>query len=188
VVADGPLDSIRGKTGRVRYVVGIDEKNAEAGRKAPAASEVERALGAIPGIRSARELPTDETAHKIEVIGPQDTDLRAEIFRLVVQKGWTLLELRRDAQSLDAVFRDLTKGDERADRGDAWAAAHGSADDDEEGEDEEDEEDEDAKPATATKAAAKPAEDEEDDDDEDDDDEDDDDEDEEEVKQPERKG
>src|SRR5690349_18686537 len=122
VVADGPLDSIRNKTGRVRYVLTVDEKNAEAGRKAPAAAEVQSALSAMSGIRSARELPTDETAHKIEVIGPQDTDLRAEIFRLVVQKGWTLLELRRDAQSLDAVFRDLTKGDERADRGDAWAA------------------------------------------------------------------
>jgi ABC-2 type transport system ATP-binding protein len=187
VVADGPLDSIRNKTGRLRYVVTIDEKNAEAGRKAPSAAELESALAAISGIRSARELPTDETAHKIEVIGPQDTDLRAEIFRLIVQKGWTLLELRRDAQSLDAVFRDLTKGDERADRGDAWAAAHPSAEDDE---DAEDEEEEAAAPAQkSTKAATKPAD---DDDDEEDDDEDDDDDDEEDddedEKQPERKG
>ncbi len=35
----------------------------------------------------------------------------------MVQKSWTLLELRRDAQSLDVVFRELTRGDERADRG-----------------------------------------------------------------------
>ncbi len=181
VVADGPLDSIRNKTGRVRYVVTIDEKNAEAGRKAPSVSEVEGALSGMSGIRSARELPTDETAHKIEVIGPQDNDLRAEIFRLVVQKGWTLLELRRDAQSLDAVFRDLTKGDERADRGDAWAAAH--APDDDEVDEDDDDDDKAAKPA---KAAAKPAEDE--DEDEEDEDEDEDDEDEEEAKQPERKG
>jgi ABC-2 type transport system ATP-binding protein len=34
----------------------------------------------------------------------------------VVAKGWTLLELRRDAQTLEDVFRDLTKGDERRDR------------------------------------------------------------------------
>jgi ABC-2 type transport system ATP-binding protein len=183
VVADGPLDSIRGKTGRVRYVVGIDEKNAEAGRKAPSASEIQSALGALSGIRSARELPTDETAHKIEVIGPQDTDLRAEIFRLVVQKGWTLLELRRDAQSLDAVFRDLTKGDERADRGDAWAAAHAPDDDDEE--EDEDDEEEDAKAADTAKAET---DEEDDDEDEEDDDEDEEDEDEDEAKQPERKG
>jgi ABC-2 type transport system ATP-binding protein len=160
VVADGPLDSIRSKTGRVRYVVTIDEKNAEMGKRAPSATEAESAFGAISGIRSARELPTDETAHKIELIGPQDTDLRAEIFRLVVTKGWTLLELRRDAQSLDAVFRDLTKGDERADRGDAWAAAHAPLDEDEEEEDE-------AAPANA----ASDDEDEEEDEDEEDSDE-----------------
>jgi ABC-2 type transport system ATP-binding protein len=173
VVADGPLDNIRNKTGRVRYVVTIDEKHAELGKRAPSAPEVQTALGAMMGVRSARELPTDETAHKIELIGPQDTDLRAEIFRLIVQKGWTLLELRRDAQSLDAVFRDLTKGDERADRGDAWAAAHAPTD-----EDEGDEEDEEAAPAKAA-----PSDDDEEDE-EDEDEEDEDEEDEEEAPKP----
>jgi ABC-2 type transport system ATP-binding protein len=161
VVADGPLDNIRNKTGRVRYVVTIDEKNAEMGKRAPSVAEAQNALSAISGMRSARELPTDETAHKIELIGPQDTDLRAEIFRLIVTKGWTLLELRRDAQSLDAVFRDLTKGDERADRGDAWAAAHAPD------EDEEEDEDEEAAPAKGGSAADEEEDEEEDEDDED---------------------
>jgi len=172
VVADGPLDSITAKTGRVRYVVAIDEKNAEMGKKAPGIAEVQSALGALMGVRSTKELPTDETAHRMELIGPQDTDLRAEIFRLVVQKGWTLLELRRDAQSLDAVFRDLTRGDERADRGDAWAAAHAPvASDEDDGE----EDDEDEKPVAKTAKAAPADEDEDDDDESDDEDEDDDD-------------
>src|SRR5262245_41595893 len=80
-VADVLHDSIGGKTGRVRYVVTVDEKNAEAGRKAPSASEVQNALSGLSGAKGARELPTDETAHKVEVLGPQDSDLRAEIFR-----------------------------------------------------------------------------------------------------------
>jgi ABC-2 type transport system ATP-binding protein len=172
VVADGPLDNIRSKTGRVRYVVTIDEKNAEMGKRAPSAAEVESALGAMMGVRGAKELPTDETAHKVEIIGPQDTDLRAEIFRLVVQKGWTLLELRRDTQSLDAVFRDLTKGDERADRGDAWASAHAPV--------EEDEEEDEEEPAHAAPGAG--------DEDDEDEDEADSDDDEEEEKPAARKG
>jgi ABC-2 type transport system ATP-binding protein len=185
VVADGPLDNIRGKTGRVRYLVTVDEKNAEAGRRAPSIAEVQSALSGLSGAKSARELPTDETAHKFEVIGPQNADLRAEIFRLMVQKGWTLLELRRDAQSLDAVFRDLTRNDEKADRGDAWAAAHaadaGSGDDDEEedGEDEDDEEEETSDKADA-KSSSKKAEEDDEDEEEDDEDEEEDDEDEEE--------
>ena len=132
VVADGPLDEIRGKTGRVRYVVAIDEQRAEASNKPPAVAQAQEALERLTGVKSVRELPTDEKAHKFELSGAQDSDIRAEIFRLMVAKGWTLLELRRDAQSLDAVFRDLTRGDEKLDRGANWAAA----DEEEEEEDE----------------------------------------------------
>jgi ABC-2 type transport system ATP-binding protein len=137
VVADGPLDDIRARTGRVRYVVTIDEQRAEAGNKPPSAMAVQEALQRIDGTRSVSELPTDETAHKFEVSGPQDSDLRAEIFRLVVAKGWTLLELRREAQSLDAVFRDLTRREERLDRG-----YEGDGDDEESEEDADDEDSE----------------------------------------------
>ena len=131
VVADGPLDEIRGKTGRVRYVVTIDEQRAEAKNQPPAAAQAQEALERLPGVKTVRELPTDEKAHKFELSGAQDSDLRAEIFRLMVAKGWTLLELRRDAQSLDAVFRDLTRGDEKLDRGASWAAAQDDENDEE---------------------------------------------------------
>lgn len=111
VVADGALEDIRARAGSVRYVVSIDEQ------KGPKFAELQAALQALPGIKRVKELPTDEREHRVELAGAQDGDLRAEIFRLSVDKGWTLLELRRDAQSLDAVFRDLTKGDEALDRG-----------------------------------------------------------------------
>jgi ABC-2 type transport system ATP-binding protein len=161
VVADGPLDEIRAKTGRVRYVVTIDERHAEAGSKAPVAKEVDEALRKLSGAAAIRELPTDESAHKFELSGPHDADLRAEIFRLMVAKSWTLLELRRDAQSLDAVFRDLTRGDEKLDRGVDWS-------------DDEDEDDEDDAPRAAKAGAAAVDDEDDEDDDEDDDDEDDD--------------
>jgi ABC-2 type transport system ATP-binding protein len=145
VVADGALDDIRGKTGRVRYVIAVDEKHAEAGHQAPSAEAARSALEKITGARSVRELPTDEKAHKFELVGAQDSDLRAEIFRLVVAKGWTLLELRRDAQSLDAVFRDLTRGDEKLDRGADWKSSEDDdvADDDAGDSDDDDDDDDD---------------------------------------------
>jgi len=168
VVADGPLDEIRSKTGRVRYVVTIDEKRAEAGSKAPGAKEVDEALKKLSGASAIRELPTDESAHKFELSGPQDADLRAEIFRLIVAKSWTLLELRKDAQSLDAVFRDLTRGDERLDRGADWQDGEG---------DEEDEDDDEEEAPRKTAKASVPADDEDEDDDEDEEEDDDEDED-----------
>jgi ABC-2 type transport system ATP-binding protein len=141
VVADGALENIRGKTGRVRYLVTVDEKRGEGGNNAPSSQVLEQALSRLDGVRQVRELPTDETAHKFEVHGPQDSDLRAEIFRLMVAKGWTLLELRRDAQSLDAVFRDLTRGDEKLDRGADWKDGREDEEDEEETKDEEEETD-----------------------------------------------
>jgi ABC-2 type transport system ATP-binding protein len=120
VVADGALEDIRSRTGAIRYMVSVDEKHGEAGRPAPSASEAQSSFQALPGCRKVEEKPSDEQAHRFEITGPESSDLRPEIFRLVVQKGWTLLELKRDAQSLDSVFRDLTRGDERLDRGADW--------------------------------------------------------------------
>jgi ABC-2 type transport system ATP-binding protein len=74
-------------------------------------------LRGIKGALAVSELPTDESAHSFELDGDRGGDLRADLFRLAVGKKWTLLELRRDAQTLDDVFRDLTRADERRDRG-----------------------------------------------------------------------
>ncbi len=36
-------------------------------------------------------------------------DIRAEVFRAVVERGWTLLEMRTERSSLEDVFRELTR-------------------------------------------------------------------------------
>ncbi|MCA9631223.1 MAG: ATP-binding cassette domain-containing protein [Myxococcales bacterium] len=179
VVADGVLDDIRARQGRLRYTVTIDEKNAVKG-SAPKAEEVAAALRALKDASNVRELPTDEKAHKFELVSPENVDLRGELFRVAFDKGWMLLELRRDAQSLDAVFRDLTKGDEAKDRGrkvdDAVDEEFGDDEDDEDYDDEEEEEDD------SEASASDESEDEDEESDDDDDDESDDDEDDEEDK------
>ncbi len=139
IVADGPLDEIRAKSGRVRYVVAIQESAGETpyrGKGAPPKKgEVEDALGKVDGVKKMDELPTDDRAHAYELTSEQGVDLRPEIFRMIVEKGWVLLELHRDAQTLEDVFRSLTIGDERRNR----SLAADSADDEVDDEDEEDE-------------------------------------------------
>ncbi|HSN98288.1 MAG TPA: ATP-binding cassette domain-containing protein [Candidatus Nanopelagicales bacterium] len=124
VVADGPLDNIRGRSGKVRYVITVHEQKVfegegsrAGGRKPPSAEEVQEALAKLPGVTGVTELPTDDKAHSFQLLGALGQDIRPELFALVVQKGWLLLEMRRDAQSLEDVFKALTKGDERRDRG-----------------------------------------------------------------------
>lgn len=161
VVADGPLDDIRAKSDKVRYVVMVHEQRVldgvegyrSSGKKPPTAQEVQDALSKLPGASAVSELPTDDKAHRFQFMGPHGSDIRPELFMLMVQKGWLLLEMRRDAQTLEDVFKVLTKGDERKDRGrkfadqddedDASAATAAAAGDDEDDEEEEEEGDED---------------------------------------------
>jgi ABC-2 type transport system ATP-binding protein len=159
VVADGSLDDIRARSGKVRYRLLIDEKNALRG-SAPSEDEVYAAISGLSGVASLKDTPTDDRAHGFEIRGKTDADLRAEIYRMCVDKGWIILELVRESQTLESVFQDLTRGDDRAARGlmiddedddddddddDVRASAAGTSsdDEDEEEDDEDDEEDED---------------------------------------------
>lgn len=153
VVADGPLDDIRvSKSGQVRYIVTIHEKRVLDGgpaKKAPSAQEVQEAFEQLPGIGAVSELPTDETVHSFQLLGASGGDIRPEIFAMIVQKGWLLMELRREARSLEDVFKALTKGDEAKDRGRVVAEEDEAGDEEEDeeddaSEDEEDESDDDA--------------------------------------------
>jgi ABC-2 type transport system ATP-binding protein len=117
IVADGNLDEVRARSGAVTYTLSVDEQSGEGGKAAPKAAEVRAALEKIKGATKVNERPSDEKAHRFLIAGANDGDLRADIFRLAVAQSWTLLELQREAQSLEGVFRELTRGDEKLDRG-----------------------------------------------------------------------
>ena len=142
VVADGAIDEVRARGGRVRYNVMIDEKNGLRG-PAPSSDEVKAAFEKLDGVLSSKELPTDDRAHGLTLFGVHSADLRADIFKLCVDKGWVLLEMGRDIQKLEDVFKSLTKGDENADRLRATPAAVDEDESDDEADDEESDESDD---------------------------------------------
>jgi ABC-2 type transport system ATP-binding protein len=151
IVADGAIDEIRAKGGKVRrYSISIQETAGDQPYRGtgqfPKQAEVEDALRSVKGTKKVAELPTDEHAHTYELTSEQQTDLRPELFKLIVDKGWVLLELHRDTQKLEDVFRDLTIGDERRNRtvGAKKSAAPIEQEEEDEEEDEEDDEEEDA--------------------------------------------
>jgi len=157
IVADGPLDEIRAKSGRVRYVVSIQESASAGSYRGrglpPKQSEVEEALGKLDGVKKVGELPTDDRAHMYELVSEQEVDLRPEVFKLVVDKGWVMLELHRDSQTLEDVFRSLTIGDERRNRqltSSGQAQSADDEDDDDSAEDEDEDEAESPKSAGAS--------------------------------------
>ncbi len=145
IVADGPLDEIRARSGKVRYVVWIQESSGALPYRGtgspPKQDEVEEALRKLPGVSGVNALPTDERAHAFSLSTETKDDLRPEIFALIAQKGWVLLELHRDAQTLENVFRNLTLGDELRNRR-LGQEEEEEEEDEEEDEDEQDEEEE----------------------------------------------
>jgi ABC-2 type transport system ATP-binding protein len=142
IVADGPLEEIRAKSGKVRYVIAVQE----GGKASPVKSEIESALRSIKGISKVHELPTDDKAHAYELAADQEADIRPELFQMVVQKGWVLLELHRDAQTLEDVFRHLTVGEAKRNR--KLGAPQETAARDEEDEDEDDDDEGDSESAS----------------------------------------
>jgi ABC-2 type transport system ATP-binding protein len=99
IVADGTLGELREKVvGQSRVVV--DSKGADR-------AEIVRAVGALDGIRAVTDKRVGGwTQLTIECDGKSDR--RAEIHRLISEKGWQLRELRRSVGSLEDFFVQVT--------------------------------------------------------------------------------
>ncbi len=91
IAARGTLDEVRALAGGVRYVAEIAASDAE-----PAA--VAAAVGGLESVDQVR--PRDDGALEIRA----DGDPRADVARLVVQRGWSLAALDRDVPDLEEAF------------------------------------------------------------------------------------
>ena len=71
-------------------------------------AEVSQALAMVAGVK--RVIPRDENRYALEV--DLDYEVRPEVARLVVQKGWDLLELKTEEFTLEDVFLNLVTEEE----------------------------------------------------------------------------
>ena len=118
-------------------------KDAAGASKPPTKVEVFEAMKTIKGLHAVEDVPSDEKAHSFALQASGDSDIRQEIYQLVVHKGWILLELHRDAQTLGDVFRNLTKAESRVARGLRASEEVDDTDDEDEDEDEDENQDKD---------------------------------------------
>ena len=72
------------------------------------ASVTRSALMALSGVRQVSETDRHEQTVGFEVAADADRDIRRDVARLVVDKGWGLLELRPMRLSLEDIFLQLT--------------------------------------------------------------------------------
>jgi ABC-2 type transport system ATP-binding protein len=60
---------------------------------------------ALTVVESTRQM----SERRWELLAESEADIRPEVFNYVVQQGWTLLELRQLARSVEEVFQELTR-------------------------------------------------------------------------------
>ena len=105
LVADGTPDELRARErgSRYRLVMEASGTTAEA---------VKARLVGIKGVSRCEPVRGEDGAHSFTLDAAGDEDLRKVLFRAAVDNKWTLLELHREAVSLETVFRNLTTREE----------------------------------------------------------------------------
>ncbi len=101
IVADGSTQSIKQTAGRERMIF-ITLDNADF-------AAVRERLEALEGIVRIESLPPSEThLLDIKICVNSDADIRKDIYRIIRQTDWQLLEFRQETQTLEHIFRELT--------------------------------------------------------------------------------
>jgi ABC-2 type transport system ATP-binding protein len=105
LVADGTPDELRAREKATRYRLVIEANGATP-------DLIKTKLGALAGVVGCEKVEGEAKALTFAIDGTASSDLRKALFRMAVDSKWTLLELTRQAASLEDVFRNLTTGEE----------------------------------------------------------------------------
>jgi ABC-2 type transport system ATP-binding protein len=105
LVADGTPDELRAREKATRYRLVVESNGA-------AADAVKDKVAGVSGVVQCLKVAGEDGSHTFAIDGEAKSDLRKQLFRAAVDNKWTLLELTREAASLEDVFRNLTTGEE----------------------------------------------------------------------------
>jgi len=102
LVADGTPDALRARERGSRYRVVVESNGV-------AKDAIRDRLASLSGVARCETVSAEDGAHTFAIDAGGSADLRKAIFRAAVDNQWTLLELAREAASLEDVFRHLTQ-------------------------------------------------------------------------------
>jgi ABC-2 type transport system ATP-binding protein len=73
------------------------------------AQAVAAEIGSVPGVSRVEVLEETDGQLRLQLACEPSVDPRAEIYRRIRQTPWVLLDFHQETQSLEAIFRELTK-------------------------------------------------------------------------------
>jgi ABC-2 type transport system ATP-binding protein len=101
IVADGNLDTLKQSAGDTSLVhMALTHAQFE---------DVETRLGEVDGVREVLRVSEQDGHLRLRLATPVDRDLRPQIYNAVKQTDWILLEMRQETQTLETIFRELTR-------------------------------------------------------------------------------
>lgn len=68
------------------------------------------AIRRLSGVSDIRQAVDRDGLTAANVLAGAQADVRPSLFRLIAEKGWTLYEMKQEQQTLENIFRKLTKG------------------------------------------------------------------------------
>jgi ABC-2 type transport system ATP-binding protein len=101
IVADGSTDSLKQSASQSNLIdIVIQNANFQS---------VERELTSLSGIEKIARLDETDNQLHVRLTCQPTTDLRADIYRKIRQTDWILLDFHQATQTLETIFRELTK-------------------------------------------------------------------------------
>jgi ABC-2 type transport system ATP-binding protein len=101
LVADGTPDELRARERGSRYRVVLESGGSPA-------DTIKARIVSVPGVLRCEKVAAEDGSLAFAIDGSSGEDLRKVLFRTAVDNRWPLLELAREAASLEDVFRTLT--------------------------------------------------------------------------------
>lgn len=102
IAADEDIDTLKDMESK-EFLINILLKYAER-------DEVIQEFKAIDGINEINDSPEGEGVVRLTLHCSSDIDLREEIYKKIKEKDWVLMEFYHKAQTLENVFREITRG------------------------------------------------------------------------------
>jgi len=101
IAADGNIESLKQSAGNTN-LINLAFRSADF-------ETVKKEIAAIEGIDEIVKVDEIDGLLQVRLSLPSTTDLRADIYRKIKQTDWILLEFYQETQTLESIFRELTK-------------------------------------------------------------------------------
>jgi ABC-2 type transport system ATP-binding protein len=101
IVADGPTEELKKETGK-DYTINISLRHTDL-------EEVKNSFKDIPEIKEIVYTGSKDEVMDFSLSCRAGRDIRPDIYFIIKRNNWTLLEFHRETQTLENIFRELTK-------------------------------------------------------------------------------